>query len=110
MYGMLPGRSIEQADADQAYTQALMGDMTSESHSTPCTVSVTTWVRLPPECRPASWRSIRDPVVPLERALYGHPDAGGYWEKKCYGHLEECGFESFEGGQGFSTVRNLTPC
>ena len=37
-----------------------------------CTVSVSTWVRLPPECRPGGWSHIKGPVVPLVKALYGH--------------------------------------
>ena len=74
----------------QAYTQALLGDKTPGSGvgpdgGVPCKVHVTTWVTLPPECRPKTkdgkdlWfqMGIRDPVVPLVRALYGHPDAGG---------------------------------
>ena len=33
-----------------------------------------------------------DPVRPCIKALYGHPDAGGYWEKHCEKHLKKCGF------------------
>ena len=33
-----------------------------------------------------------DPVVPLRLALYGHPDAGGYWEKHCDSSLQSLGF------------------
>ena len=59
----------------------------------PCSVKVTTWVRLPPECRPASWKGkYADPVVPMVRALYGHPDAGGYWEIHGDSHLKKVGF------------------
>ena len=31
---------------------------------------------------PKSWSSMEDPVVPLERNLYGHPLAGLLWEKQ----------------------------
>ena len=31
---------------------------------------------------PKSWSSIEDPVVPLERNLYGHPLAGLLWERQ----------------------------
>ena len=83
-YGLLPGHIIEQADAQQAYTQAMLGDKIPGSKSqTPCQVSVNTWVRLPPECRTPAMAKMWDPVVPLIRALYGHPDAGGYWERHC---------------------------
>ena len=31
------------------------------------------WIRLPRHNWPKSWSSMEDPVVPLERNLYGHP-------------------------------------
>ena len=31
---------------------------------------------------PKSWSSMEDPVVPLERNLYGHPLAGQLWERQ----------------------------
>ena len=34
------------------------------------------WIRLPRHEWPKSWSSMEDPVVPLERNLYGHPLAG----------------------------------
>ena len=34
------------------------------------------WIRLPRHKWPKSWSSVEDPVVPLERNLYGHPLAG----------------------------------
>ena len=34
------------------------------------------WIRLPKHKWPKSWSSMEDPVVPLERNLYGHPLAG----------------------------------
>ncbi len=36
---------------------------------------------------------MRDPVVPLTLALYGHPDADGYWEAHCEKALLELGYE-----------------
>ena len=33
------------------------------------------------------------PGVPLVKALYGHPDSGGYWEKHCETHVRSVGFE-----------------
>ena len=103
-YGRLPGNTIEQADASAAYTQALMGTTTpgkgSGAHTDNYQAKTTTWVRLPDEARPKlpdgrdKWwaEGIRDPVVPMQKALYGHPDAGGYWEKHCEAHLRICGF------------------
>ena len=35
---------------------------------------------------------MRDPVCPLILALYGHPDAGAYWEAHCESHLKSVGF------------------
>ena len=37
------------------------------------------WIRLPKHKWPKSWSSMEDPVVPLERNLYGHPLAGLLW-------------------------------
>eukprot|EP00969_Alexandrium_andersonii_P119254 5272012-Alexandrium_andersonii.AAC.1 len=53
-----------------------------------------TWVRLPEHEWPQEWkdRGLQDPVVPLVLALYGHPDAGGYWERHCEEHLKAVGF------------------
>ena len=81
-YGLCPGHSIAQSDAEQAYVQAKLGG------------DVETWVGLPEEWRPAEWVGrFRRPVVPLLRALYGHPDSGGYWERHCDKAVGECGFE-----------------
>jgi len=63
-FGMMPGHDLQQGDAVQSYTQSRLG-------------GVETWIRLPEDQQPASWRGIRDPVCPLVLALYGHPDAGG---------------------------------
>ena len=40
------------------------------------------WIRLPRHKWPKSWSSMEDPVVPLERNLYGHPSAGLLWERQ----------------------------
>ncbi|MFM7978520.1 MAG: reverse transcriptase domain-containing protein, partial [Candidatus Fonsibacter sp.] len=82
-YGCLPGHCIEVADAEQAYIQAdMQGDPT--------------WVCLPPEARPDWWKKsfphLRRPVCLMKKALYGHPDAGTYWEKKCDAHVKSVGF------------------
>ena len=79
-YGVAHGNSVQQADAEQAYTQSKLG-------------GVATWIRLPDDQRPASWAGLHDPVCPLVLALYGHPDAGGYWERHCEKHLLAIGFK-----------------
>ena len=42
---------------------------------------------------PKSWSSIEDPVVPLERDLYGHPLAGLLWERQFEKILLQHGWE-----------------
>ena len=53
------------------------------------------WIRPPKQKWPKSWSSIEDPVVPLERNLYGHPFGrtivGTAFEKVLLGH----GWEKF---------------
>ena len=88
LYGSLPGYVIETADGDQAYPQAKMAS------------PVKTWVRLPRDRWPESWSrggsappgGYKDPVVLMRQALYGHPDAGGYWERHCEAGVEKAGF------------------
>ena len=79
-YGCVHGNITQQADGTSAYTQALLG-------------GTSTWVRLPPDRWPKGWKEkFFDPVIPLRLALYGHPDAGGYWEKHCDSHILSEGF------------------
>ena len=40
------------------------------------------WIRLSRHKWPKSWSSMEDPVVALERNLYGHPLAGLLWERQ----------------------------
>ena len=65
---LVAGYAGQQADAEAAYTQSLLRS------------NILTWVRLPRHQWPAngSWNHIKDPVCPLDYALYGHPDSGGY--------------------------------
>ena len=51
------------------------------------------WIRLPRHKWPKSWSSIEDPVVPLERNLYGHPFAGLFWERQFENILLKYGWE-----------------
>jgi hypothetical protein len=77
--GLIRNHTNENADATQAYTQSLVG-------------GTKTWVSLPREEWPESWKHMRRLVCPLEKALRGHPDSGGYWEQHCDNHVEDCGF------------------
>ena len=52
-----------------------------------------TWIRLPRHRWPKSWSTMEDPVVPLERILYGHPLAGLLWERQFEKSLLKYGWE-----------------
>ena len=52
------------------------------------------WIRLPRHKLPKSWSSMEDPVVPLERNLYGHPLAGLLWERQSEKILLKHGWEN----------------
>ena len=75
---------IEQADAEQAYTQANMDSL----HPT--------WIRVPPHLRTPEMN--KNPgeqwVMPLVKALYGHPQAGVFWERRLHAAVLEGGFTS----------------
>ena len=71
------------ADAVSAYTQVKMDDAPSLL-KIPKSECPDVWIRLPRHKWPKSWSSMEDPVVPLERNLYGHPLAGLLWERKFY--------------------------
>lgn len=85
MYGLFPSHDIEQADAEQAYVQAELKG--------PPTYVVLPEDGLPeaPELR-AKFLSMRQPVVRLRKALYGHPDSGTFWEEHCDRKVRSCGF------------------
>ena len=51
------------------------------------------WIRLPRHKWPKSWSSMEDPVVPLERNLYGHPLEGLLWERQFEKILLKHGWE-----------------
>ncbi|MCP4770784.1 MAG: hypothetical protein GY879_05170, partial [Planctomycetes bacterium] len=69
------------SDATSAYTQSFLK-------------GAETWVALPRNWWPPEWEGkYTNPVVRLTLALYGHPDAGGYWEEDCEKRILECGFE-----------------
>ena len=88
-YSCLEGNEGQQADAEQAYVQAELK-------------GTETWVYIPPEgwpdvmlssiCKDAG-QEFRTPVVRLKRALYGHPDSGGFWEEHCNKCLAQAGFQ-----------------
>ena len=70
----LPGCDGQAADAVSACTQIKMEDA-HKLLKFPKSECPDIWIRPPRQKRPKSWSSIEDPVVPLERNLYGHPKA-----------------------------------
>ena len=80
-YGSIKCHDIQQCDAQQAYVQSELG-------------GIEAWISLPKILRPPTWDDFKDPVCILTLALYGHPDAGGYWERHCHEHLTSAGFVS----------------
>ena len=77
----LPGCDGQAADAVSAYTQVKMEDA-HKLLKIPKSECPDIWIRLPRHKWPKSWSSMEDPVVPLERNLYGHPLAGLIWERQ----------------------------
>ena len=76
-----PGCTGQAADAVSAHTQVRMEDA-STFLQLPESECPDIWRRLPKHKWPKSWSSMEDPVVPLERSLYGHPLAGLLWERQ----------------------------
>ena len=81
-FGCLPGHCIVIVDAEQSYIQA---DMQCGP----------TWICLSPEARPSWWCTLfpdlRRSVRRLNKALYGHPDAGAYWAQQVDAHVKSVG-------------------
>ena len=88
----LPGCDGQAADAVSAYTQVKMEDA-HKLLKIPKSECPDIWIRLPRHKWPESWSSIEDPVVPLERNLYGHPLAGLLWERQFEKILLKHGWE-----------------
>ena len=88
----LPGCDGQAADAVSAYTQVKMEDA-PKLLKVPKSECPDIWIRLPRHKWPKSWSSMEDPVVPLERNLYGHPLAGLLWERQFEKVLLKHGWE-----------------
>ena len=89
----LPGCAGQVADAVSAYTQIKMKDA-PKLLKIPKSECPDIWIRLPRHKWPESWSSMEDPVVPLERNLYGHPLAGLLWERQFEKILLQHGWEN----------------
>ena len=72
----LPGCTGQAADAVSAKTHVKMECTVPKSERPDI------WIRLPKHIWPQSWSSMEDPVVRLERNLYGHLLAVLLWERK----------------------------
>ena len=59
---------MQKADGEQAYIQAPRGGIKGGTK---------TWARLPRGMWPKHFKGVRDPVVPVLKAIYGHPESGG---------------------------------
>ena len=77
----LPGCAGQAADTVSAYTQ-VQWKMLQKYSNIPKSDCPDIWIRLPRHKWPKSWSGMEDPVVPLERNLYGHPLAGLLWERQ----------------------------
>ena len=88
----LPGCNGQAADAVSAYSQVTMEDA-HKLLKIPKSECPDIWIRLPRHKWPKSWSSMEDPVVPLERNLYGHPLAGLLWERQFEKVLLKHGWE-----------------
>ena len=88
----LPGCAGQAADAVSAYTQVKMEDA-PKLLQIPKSECPDIRIRLPRHKWPKSWSSIEDPVVPLERNVYGHLLAGLLWERQFEKILLQHGWE-----------------
>ena len=77
----LRGCAGQAADAVSAYTQLKMEDA-PKLLKIPKSECPDIWIRLPRHKWPKSCPSMEDPVVLLERKLYGHPLAAPTWERQ----------------------------
>ncbi len=95
--GSLPGYVVKTGDARGAYTQSLLK-------------GVETWVTLPDNRWPKHWtKQFRKPVVRIVLALYGHADAGGFWEEHCEEKLTSLRYTKLaEEWPGYFGMRKLS--
>ena len=84
--------AMESSGRVSAYTQVKIEDA-HKLLKVPKSECPDIWIRLPRHKWPKSWSSIEDPVVPLERNLYGHPLAGLQWERQFEKILLKHGWE-----------------
>ena len=93
----LPVRAGQAADAVSAKTKGKMEDA-HKLLKIPKSECPDIWIRLPRHKWPKSWSSMEDPVVSVERNLYGHPLARLSWERQFEKILLKHGWEKFQIG------------
>ena len=100
----LHGCAGQAADGVSAYTQVKMEDAPTllKFSKSECPDML---IRLPKHQWPKSWSSMEDPVVPLERNLYGHPLAGLLWERQFEKILLKYGWEKVSNWECFFVHR-----
>ena len=96
-----PSCAGQAADAISAYTQVKM-ENAPKLLKIPKSECPDVWIHLPRHKWPKSWSSMEDPVVPLERNLYGHPSAGLLWEKPFEKILLQHGWEKVPNWNAYS--------
>ena len=99
----LPGCSGQAADAVSAKSQVKMEDA-STPLKIPKSECPDVWIRLPKHKWPTSWSSVEDPVVALERNLYGRPLAGLLWERQWEKVLLATRMGKFQLGNAYSST------
>ena len=100
----LSGCDGQAADAVSACTQVKMEDA-HKLLKIPKSECPDIWIRLPRHKWPKSWSSIEDPVVPLERNLYGHPLARLLWQRQFETILLKYGWEKVSNWECFFVHR-----
>ena len=99
----LPGCAGQAADAVSAYTQVKMEDA-PKLLKIPTSECPDIGIRLTRLKWPKSWSSMEDPVVPLERNLYGHPLAGLLWERQFEKILLQHGWKKVSNWNAYSST------
>ena len=101
----LPGCAGQAADAVSAFFPMSKWKMLQHYRKFPNRNVQTFGIRLPRQKWPKSWSSMEDPVVPLERNLYGHPLAGLLWERQFEKILLKYGWEKVSNCECFFVHR-----
>ena len=100
----LPGCAAQAADAVSAQTQVKM-EGAPKLLKIPKSECPDIWIRPPRHKWPKTSSSMEDPVVPLERHLYGHPLAGLSWERQFEKILLKYGWENVSNWECFFVHR-----